>query len=158
MRRLLAFVSFLGLALATPWARPSGPQEKAGAKPAPAQETPTWAQEADRVVAEAEARARLEENARRRVDEHFLLCDLDGNGWISFREGQVTLGLERPQFQNYDLNWDGRINREEFAQRDEALLTLLGAVPTPKKARPERPNAVKAELPPEADSPRPRRR
>lgn len=71
-------------------------------------------------------------DAERWMAEHLEVCDLDGNGWISYREAATTLGIDKAEFRAYDENGDGRIDRAEFEANAERILVRLGAVPGPQ--------------------------
>lgn len=90
--------------------------------------------EADRVVQSTELQNRLEQEREERIGEHFRVCDLDENGWISFREATAILGISRKEFRRYDTDLDGDIDAEEFRARARTLLGLLGALPSPKRS------------------------
>ncbi len=83
---------------------------------------------------------------RRRValaleeDEFFKRCDQNGNGWISLREGEETLGLSTSTFRSYDADTDGRISREEFGIRYRLSVVRVGAFKPPVAA----PQSVRA--------------
>jgi len=47
-------------------------------------------------------------------DAFFKICDHDKNQWISFREANYSLLLDRNQFGTIDKDSDGRITRVEF--------------------------------------------
>ena len=111
------------------------PAKKPGAKDAAPKLDP--ATEADRVTQSAENQAARAEDRERTFTEHFRVCDLDASGWISFREAEATLGIDRTEFRRYDVDQDGRIGVQEFHDRSQALLTLLGAVQPPKTMGPE---------------------
>lgn len=87
--------------------------------------------EADRVVQNTELQSRLKQEREKRIGEHFKVCDLDENGWISFREASTILGISRQEFRRYDTDIDGDIDAEEFRARARTLLGLLGALPDP---------------------------
>jgi len=72
-----------------------------------------------------------EKERQREVLAHFEICDLDASGWISYREAEVTLGIEKSEFRLYDENQDGRIAATEFRDRYQTILGLLGAVRPP---------------------------
>jgi len=88
-------------------------------------------QEADRVTATADLLAAREVELERELKEHFKLCDLDANGWISLREAEVTLSYGRADYRRVDEDQDGRIAPAEFARHGDELLTRLGAAPPP---------------------------
>jgi len=46
--------------------------------------------------------------------EYFKICDHDKNRWISFREANHSLLLDRGQYARVDVDTDGRISRPEF--------------------------------------------
>ncbi|MEW6072528.1 MAG: EF-hand domain-containing protein [Planctomycetota bacterium] len=78
---------------------------------------------------EAERAAAAE---RRREEErraHFRICDADRNGWLSFREAEFALHLDREEFRRYDADADGRIDPTEFAARYAEVLALVGGLP-----------------------------
>ncbi len=84
-----------------------------------------------------------DDEMRGRGEEDFKKSDLDGSGWISFREGEATLGLDRDRFLTYDLNQDGRLGPREFGIHFSRTLQRTGSVRPP------------AETPAEADAPKP---
>jgi len=65
-------------------------------------------------------------------ERYFGICDHDGNGWISFREAEQSLDFDRSEFQLYDRNADGRIDRAEFAKRYQEAVDKVGAFPPPR--------------------------
>ena len=100
------------------------------ASPAPAQdggEAPARPAASDERDPEA-----IEERAAR----HFDLCDLDANGWVSFREAQATLGVSKSEYRRYDTDADGRVDMSEFRARGATILARLGAGPKSDVARP----------------------
>lgn len=118
----------------------AGRNPKAGAK-TPAKE-PTKAAKpldpmkaADLVTAAADHAAAQDEANALLAREHFGVCDLDGNGWLSLRETEVTLALTRDEYRRADANQDGRLDLAEFEGEQELVLARLGA--RPPLAKPE---------------------
>lgn len=109
--------------------RPStAPGAKAGAKAAPKKDEPfDPMQAADQVTAAADHGAVRAETDVRLLREHFGVCDLDGNGWLSLRETEVTLSLARDEYRRADANQDGRLDPAEFEGQQELMLARLGA-------------------------------
>jgi len=64
---------------------------------------------------------------------YFQIADYDANGWISYREATASLGLDRGEFPSFDADRDGRIVPEEFDQRFQATIEVVGSFrpPTP---------------------------
>lgn len=126
---------------------PAGPGANAGARdaaPAPkparkpgAPEPIDPMKEADKVRAIAEHRALQEEARARLLGDHFKLCDLDRNDWISLREAEITLSLDRNEYRRADKNQDGRLDLPEFTDQGDAFLSRLGALPAEPPAAPE---------------------
>lgn len=79
---------------------------------------------AEREQALAALHARLEV-------EYFLASDLDGNGWISFREASKALRIDRREFFVFDADRDGRIMREEFEARYRSTVKAVGSFRPP---------------------------
>jgi Ca2+-binding EF-hand superfamily protein len=106
---------------------------KPPAKPAPkkpeAPKPPDPMHAADEVTALADHQTRLKDAEERLVLEHFRLCDLDGNGWISLREAEVTLSFDRAEYKRTDANADGRLDLTEFSAQRDTILARLGAHP-----------------------------
>jgi Ca2+-binding EF-hand superfamily protein len=75
---------------------------------------------------------------------YFKVADYDGNGWISFREGSTSLGLDRLRFSLYDTDRDGRITLEEFTPMFKKTVRKIGAF-RPPVPDPDDPNAVSIE-------------
>ena len=122
-------------------AKPDEPPDKEKDKkkaPAKAGEAPVDPmQAADLVTAAADHAAEQHELDLRRLREHFRVCDLDDNGWLSLREAQVTLALGRDEYRRFDANQDGRLDPAEFEAQSELFLTRLGATePAPEPAAP----------------------
>lgn len=116
---------------------------KDGAAQAPAVE------EADLVTATADLQAEVDIERQGMLREHFKLCDLDANGWISLREAEITLSFGRAEFQRFDAGRDGRIDDEEFAAHSDELMARLGAIPKKAVADPKAAAIVDPEaLPP----------
>lgn len=86
--------------------------------------------------------------------EYFATTDYNGDGWISYREGQSALLMTRASFAQYDIDGNGRVTQEEFKRRYRELLDLTGAFrrPTPQGVSIPDQNPVGAEV---ADSDRP---
>lgn len=66
---------------------------------------------------------------------YFTVCDDDGNGWISLGEAKERLRIDREAFAVYDQDIDGRISRDEFLKRYQAITSRGGAFPPPAKKR-----------------------
>jgi Ca2+-binding EF-hand superfamily protein len=108
--------------------KPAGPP-KAKVPPKPEPPKPDPMKEADQVTAAADHLSELELALAEVLREHFRVCDLDSSGWLSLRECEVTLSLERAEFRRMDRNQDGRLDEAEFSAEGELLLARLGAVP-----------------------------
>lgn len=80
-----------------------------------------------------ESAARADERAQppARVEDHFRVCDLDENGWVSYREANLALGVDKSEYRAFDRDHDGRLDLDEFRTRYERMLELLGAAPDP---------------------------
>jgi Ca2+-binding EF-hand superfamily protein len=104
---------------------PPGPKPKEKAKTPP--KPPDPMKEADQVTAAAEYRAALEKAEAQLLAEHFRVCDLDASGWLSLREVEMTLSLDRGDFRRMDTSQDGRLDAAEFARQGQQLLARLGA-------------------------------
>jgi Ca2+-binding EF-hand superfamily protein len=89
---------------------------------------------ADLVTAAADHRAEQKETDLRVLREHFAVCDLDENGWLSLREAEVTLSLQRDEFRRADANQDGGLELSEFVAQQALLLARLGARPPASSA------------------------
>jgi Ca2+-binding EF-hand superfamily protein len=107
---------------------------------------------ADEVTAAADHLAAQRERELRQLREHFAVCDLDANGWLSLRELEVTLALSREEFRRTDANLDGGIELAEFEAQRERLLPLLGVPLAPAD---EAPAAEPAREPPAGPTPEP---
>jgi Ca2+-binding EF-hand superfamily protein len=113
-----------------------GPKPKPPAKTAEAPKPVDPMKAADEVTKAADHLSEEEQAELARLAEHFRICDLDGNGWLSLREGEVTLSLDRSEYRRADGNQDGRIDGAEFAADKDVLLARLGALPALAAARP----------------------
>ena len=80
-----------------------------------------------------EVRAQREAEAARRIEQeraaHFRICDSDRNGWISWREAEFALLMDREEYWLYDKNADGKIDPAEFEARYAAVLAQVGGLP-----------------------------
>jgi Ca2+-binding EF-hand superfamily protein len=65
------------------------------------------------------------------VTKFFNDCDENGNGWISFREAESAMSLNRDSFAIFDKDRDGRIDPIEFKIRYDVIKKLGGAFPAP---------------------------
>lgn len=63
--------------------------------------------------------------------EYFATADYDGNGWISFREAEQALLLDRDEFARYDADSDGRISPTEFGERYRLTIERVGGFQPP---------------------------
>lgn len=126
-----------------PFFAPVKPPPKAGAKPAaPVASVPTLS-EADLVTGAADLARETDEAQRLALHQHFQVCDLDGNGWLSLREAEMTLSLGRAEYQRLDADRDGRLPEAELEPHKAQVLARLGAL------HPDEPILVV----PEADAP-----
>jgi len=121
----------LALCLIAPGADAQRGKKKKTPLPRPPVEDPNPERTAElaRIAAEREAERRAE--IERDVPLHFRLCDLDESGWVSFREAEVTLGIDKDEFRRSDGDGDGRIGLTEFASRYQRMLDLLGPIHAP---------------------------
>jgi len=106
-----------------------GAQSPQQPSPPPAQPAPLADEAQAALIAERERQARLAEEG-----EYFRRCDLNGNGWISYREGQESLGLDSNSFLAYDADRDGRVTPEEFGVRFRLAIERVGAFKPPAEA------------------------
>jgi Ca2+-binding EF-hand superfamily protein len=63
--------------------------------------------------------------------EYFETADYDKGGWISFREAEASMLLDREEFSRYDADGDGRIDSEEFAARYRLTVEQIGGFQPP---------------------------
>ena len=77
----------------------------------------------------------------RLAEQYFAIADRDGNGWISFREAQEALEIDKPRFLVHDQDRDGRVTVEEYTAVCIASWRRYGAFPPPKPAAAD-PDAV----------------
>lgn len=66
-----------------------------------------------------------------REPEVFGICDHDHNGWISFREAEYSLELDRDDFRTFDTDADGTVTREEFHERYQMEIERYGGFREP---------------------------
>jgi hypothetical protein len=64
-------------------------------------------------------------------EQFFKICDHDGNKWISFREANYSLRIDRTKYGSIDVNSDARISASEFGFYYEQTNKLSGAFRTP---------------------------
>jgi Ca2+-binding EF-hand superfamily protein len=129
----LLLQTLLGAALAALFLLPAQAQDPAPEKQPEGKQAKKGSQKGGRgskQVAAKKLRQR-EKEREREVLAHFEICDLDASGWVSYREAEVTLGIEKSEFRLYDENQDGRISPLEFRDRYQTILGLLGAVRPP---------------------------
>ena len=73
--------------------------------------------------------------ARRAVptqeDQYFKICDHDSNGWISFREANYSLRIDRSKFGSIDADSDARISSSEFSVYYAKTQEISGAFKQP---------------------------
>jgi len=65
---------------------------------------------------------------------YFHLCDIDGDGVMSYYEARASLELSRAEFAVYDKNVDGLCDEDEFRDRYETLIAKGGAFQPPRVA------------------------
>lgn len=111
-----------------PFFAPVKPDAKGEKKPsAPLTSVPTLS-EADLVTGVADLTREREEAERLALHQHFAVCDLDGNGWLSLREAEITLSLGRNEYQRLDADRDGRLLEAELEPHKKQILARLGAL------------------------------
>lgn len=81
----------------------------------------------------------------------FARADRDRDGWISFREANVVLGIDFDEFRTYDADEDGGVTLKEFFRRLQEITLLGGAPPGPLPPPPPTPLRP-SPLPPALDS------
>ncbi len=65
----------------------------------------------------------------------YVTVDDNRNGWISFSEARASLHFDRPRFQAYDADRDGRMQLEEFEDYYLESLTRDGSFRAPTAVR-----------------------
>jgi len=138
-----------GKASRPPGPRPTKPTGKPTTKPEAEREPLPLRpmEEADLVTAEADHRFASEEARELFLQDHFRVCDLDGNGWISLREAGITLSMDRDEYRRAATDQDGRIDSSEFLAQRDVLLARLGALPVEPPAEPKPRARTQAEQP-----------
>ena len=64
-------------------------------------------------------------------DRFFKICDHDSNGWVSFREANYSLRINRTKFGSIDTDFDARISSSEFSAYYAKTLELSGSFKEP---------------------------
>ena len=64
-------------------------------------------------------------------DQFFKICDHDSNGWISFREANYSLRIDRTKFGSIDADSDARISSSEFSAYYAKTQELSGSFKEP---------------------------
>ena len=64
-------------------------------------------------------------------DQYFKICDHDSNGWISFREANYSLRIDRSKFGSIDADSDARISSSEFSVYYAKTQEISGAFKQP---------------------------
>lgn len=132
---------------------PIGPKPKPTPSQATPEKPPDPMKEADQVTAAADHLTQADKARAQSLLDHFRLCDLDSGGWLSLREAEVTLSLDRSEYRRMDANQDGRLDATEFSAQGELLLARLGALPASTEA--ERKAQAEPLSEPEAEAPSP---
>jgi Ca2+-binding EF-hand superfamily protein len=82
------------------------------------------------------APAAQDDGVTEEVRSYFVICDRDGNGWISYREARDSLSLDRDEFAAFDSDGDGRVDLREFRTRFAEIADRVGLLPKPRAVRP----------------------
>ena len=77
------------------------------------------------------ARNRTTNLSRAVLEDYFEVGDYDSNGFITFREARKSLAITRAGFAKYDLDRNGMIDIEEFAERYNGALLEGDSLPEP---------------------------
>jgi Ca2+-binding EF-hand superfamily protein len=131
-----------------PGAKPKSAKAKApaaaasGAKGAAAEPAPAPTPAPTPAVTPQPKRKGAEGRAAELADDkpatYFAACDYDKNDWISFREADEALGIDRAGFAVYDTDHDGRVTEEEFEKRFLEVRERTGGFPPPRQKSAER--------------------
>lgn len=65
------------------------------------------------------------------LEDYFEVGDYDSSGFITFREARKSLAITRAGFAKYDIDRDGLIDVEEFAERYASALLVGDSLPEP---------------------------
>ena len=106
-------------------ASPADPQGGRGKTPEQIEQAETARATSKRLV--DERTAEVESDAQ----VHFGVCDLDRNGWVSLREANLALGVDKAEYRRYDTDGDGGLSLAEFRARYSRMLELLGVIRAP---------------------------
>jgi len=96
---------------------------------------PTWPTGAGSAAAQGSKTSKSSSSAQKKAargDRYFAICDRDGNGWMSFKEAQASLGLDQAGFATYDADADGMVLAGEFRRRYLAIVNAGGVFAPPK--------------------------
>ena len=63
--------------------------------------------------------------------QFFRICDHDGSGWVSFREANFSLRIDRTKFRSIDTDADGRVSSDEFGAYYEKTNARVGSFREP---------------------------
>jgi Ca2+-binding EF-hand superfamily protein len=80
---------------------------------------------------------RIDDRASDRTEEaiargYFTTCDHDGNGWVSMREAERAMQVDRDGFAAFDTDRDGRIDATEFLVRYRSIVAMTGSFRPPE--------------------------
>lgn len=109
----------------------TGTSETPPQDPDPVPETPRLEIGSEGAPADPESGEEVDE--RPEVERFFATCDHDRNGWISFREAQASLFVDRAAYAGFDTDRDGRVSDEEFETRYNHVVARTGSFRPPNE-------------------------
>ncbi len=78
-----------------------------------------------------EAKAAAEKEQRKIAAQAFVIADYDRNGWITYKEAQASLEIDKPRFLVYDADRDGGVTEDEYIEVSMESYRKLGSFKTP---------------------------